>query len=273
MTDDLAGNRETDAVAHLRAALPIGPPGQTWVGDDAAVVDDGLLLAVDSVVAGVHLYAGAPVREVGYRAVVRNVSDMAAMGARPLHLLVAVVGAVDVVELYHGILEATSEYDCAVVGGDISAGPALVVTVAVTGRCISGSPVLRSGARAGDEVWVAGELGAAAASEYRLRPVARVAEGEAAREAGATAMIDVSDGLYLDARRLAQASGLGLVIDEERVPVAPGATLAQAVGGGDDYALLYTLPAGRSGPGVRIGRCTADPTDLPPALGWVHDLR
>ena len=263
---------ETEAVARLQASLPIGPPGQTWVGDDAAVVDGGLLLAVDSVVAGVHVYAGAPLSEVGYRAVVRNVSDIAAMGGRPLHLLVAIVGAVDIADLYAGIVEAASEYDCSVVGGDISSGPALVLTVAITGRCLGGGPVLRSGARAGDDVWVTGPLGGAAASNYRMRPVARVAEGEAARNAGATAMIDISDGLYLDARRVAEASGVGIVIEDGLVPVADGATLAQAVGGGDDYELLYTLPPGRSGPGVRVGRCTPNPTELPPAVGWVHDV-
>lgn len=258
----------------MQRSLPVAPAGQTWVGDDAAVVEGGLLLAIDSVVAGVHAPAGTSAGELGYRAVVRNVSDIAAMGGRPIHLLVAVVGPADteIEALYRGINEAAAEYGCAVVGGDIAAGPVLSLTVAISGRCDDGTPVLRSGARAGDDVWVTGPMGAAAASGYTRRPAARVAEGEAARRAGATAMIDVSDGLFLDARRLAEASGVGLVIDPAAVPVAPGATFEHAAGGGDDYELLFTLPAGVPAPDncVRIGHCTSDPTQLPPPLGWLH---
>lgn len=262
-------------VERLRRRLPAAPAGHTWIGDDAAVVDDGWLLAVDSVVAGVHAPEGTSLRELGYRAVVRNVSDIAAMAGRPQYLLVALVGVAgaDVDSLFDGIEAAAARYGCGVVGGDLASGPGPSVTVTVTGRCRPGvGPVLRSGARPGDSLWVTGPLGGAAASGYTAQPSARVEEGEAAARAGATAMIDISDGLAVDARRLAEASGVGVTIDRASIPVARGATLDQAMGGGDDYELLYTLPPGAAGPGVRIGACSADPTELPPVRGWVHGL-
>jgi thiamine-monophosphate kinase len=181
------------------------------------------------------------------------------------------------------------------------------VSVAVTGTLDGGQPVLRSGASPGDLLYVTGPLGSSAAGLTLLRagrageapdlalahrrPRARVAEGRAARAAGATAMIDVSDGLASDVRHLATRSGVGIAL--ERVPVAVGVAramgddgLAAALGGGEDYELVFAAPdAGRveltfSAAGLTvpllIGRCTADPTerrlgdgDLPEA-GWEH---
>ncbi len=230
-------------------------------------------------VEGVHVDLDRdPPADAGWKAVVANVSDIAAMGGRPLHLVAAVVvpedaGVLD--EVGRGLAEAAAAHDCRLVGGDLSTGPALVVAVAVTGTVDPpGSPVLRSGARPGDTIWVTGPLGRAAAAGWAERPQARVAEGTAARLAGATAMIDVSDGLGADLGHLAGASGVGVALTH--VPVAPGATLDQALGGGEDFELVYTLPPGASGPGERIGRCTGDPGerrlgdgDLPP-VGWEH---
>ena len=109
------------------------------------------------------------------------------------------------------------------------------------------------------------------------RPNARVVEGEAARLAGATAMIDVSDGLAADAGHLADESGVGIALDA--VPVAPDATLEDALGGGEDYELLFTMPAGREPPvGIAVGVCTDDPDERTlnggplPNLGWEHVL-
>jgi thiamine-monophosphate kinase len=254
-----------EAISRLEALLPPPPPGETWIGDDAAVLAGGLLLAVDSVVQGVHFTDD--VEGAGWRVVVRNVSDIAAMGGEPGHLVVSVAGAIDLDALYAGILAAAEAYGCPVVGGDITRAPATVITAAITGH-VDGPPVLRSGARPGDVIYVSGPLGGAAASGYRHRPVARVAEGRAARRSGATAMIDVSDGLGIDLRRLAMASGVGVRLEE--IPVADGATKEQALGGGDDYELVYTAPAQAPVAGIRIGVCTDDPSKLPPAEGWVH---
>ena len=232
------------------------------IGDDAAVVDPptgNLLLAADAVVAGVHTPPDLPLEDLGWKAVVANVSDIAAMGGRPLHLLVTVAAppGTDLDRLFDGVAEAAQAYVCPVVGGDLTASDSLVVTVAVTGT-VDGTPVRRSGAAPGEGIYVTGPLGAAAASGWTRRPVARIAEGVDARRVGATAMIDVSDGLLSDLGHIVDESGVGFALDE--VPVAPGATLDQALTGGEDYELLFTAPATLLPIGFRIGVCTADPS-------------
>ena len=283
--------REASLIERLRARLPA-------IGDDSAVVD-GLLLCADACVAGVHAdLALVGVDDFGWKALASCVSDIAAMGGRPVAALVTVSGTVDLDLLYDGLLAAAGEYGCPVVGGDLTAGDGLVVSVAVVGRCPEGEPVLRSGASPGDQLFLSGPLGASAAGLAVLqaggtggpavahrRPQARLAEGEAARRAGATAMIDVSDGLGIDLWRLADESGVGVVVDD--VPVADGATEEQALGGGEDYELLFAAPDGErvaaefAAAGLRaplaIGRCTPDPNerrlhDGPlPRTGWEHE--
>ena len=284
------------------------------MGDDAAVVpppSGRLLLAADAVVAGVHADLSlVGLDDLGWKALAVNVSDVAAMGGRPGQAVVTVAGPLgdlDLDLLYDGLVAASDTYRCPVVGGDLAAAPALVVSVAVAGDAGSAEPppVLRSGARPGDVLFVTGPLGASAAGlvllredrgaegadlvEAHRRPRARVEEGGAARAAGATAMIDVSDGLALDLWRLAEASGVGVVVDE--VPAAPGVERAGpprdlALGGGEDYELVFAAPdAGRVRdrfgalglrPPLAIGRCTEDPTErrlgegLLPRAGWEH---
>ena len=229
--------------------------------------------------------------DAGWKALAVNVSDLAAMGGRPLHAVVTVTVPAgrggDLDRLYDGLEAAAKGLDCPIVGGDLTGGPALVVTVAVTGT-VDGAPVLRSGARPGDRLLVTGPLGAASAARRERRPmprpIPRVAEGAAARLGGASAMLDLSDGLLLDLRRLADASGVGVVVED--VPVAAGATRDDALGGGEDDALLFSTPseadvrdrfaaAGLPAP-VAIGRCTADPGERRlgrgplPQGGWEH---
>jgi len=272
MTDEL------DFVASLAERLGSGPAGEVWAGDDAAVVrppEGHLLLAIDPMVHGVHFLEATA--DVGWAAIARNVSDIAAMGGRPAHALVSLVlpAEVDVSSLLDGLVDAHREL-CPIVGGDTSSGATLTVTVAVTG-VVDGAPVLRSGAQPGDLLFVTGPLGAAPS-----RPEPRVAEGEAARRAGATAMIDVSDGLALDLRRLAAASAVGVVLDA--VPVADGASWDDALTRGEDYELVFSAPDrdavldafGALDPPIEIGVCTADASerrlgDGPlPEGGWEH---
>lgn len=298
--------REFTLIETLRARLPA-------IGDDCAVVDGGrTLLCADAAVAGVHAdLALVGLDDFGWKAMAACLSDIAAMGGRPCYALVTVsgpLGDVNVDLLYDGLVGAAGAGGCEIVGGDLTAAPALVVSVSVVGTVDPGGPpaVMRSGARAGDVVFVTGPLGAAAAGLALLqagrsgedpdlelahrRPKPRLAEGRAARLAGATAMIDVSDGLALDLSHVAAASGVGVVV--ERVPVAVGVARvaddpeAVALGGGEDYELLFTTPdpdameaafadAGLVVP-LRVGRCTADPSerrlrDGPlPELGWEH---
>jgi len=340
-------NGEFAAIARLAAALRAPPPGETWIGDDTAVVTPPrgwLLLATDAVVAGVHADLSITgLDDLGWKAVTANVSDVAAMGGRPGYALVSVAGpgVTDLDLLYRGIGAAAEAYDCPVVGGDLSTSPALVVTVAVTGS-VEGTPVRRSGGRPGDGIWCTGPLGGSAAGLRLLReraggggeraggggetagggretagggretaggggeraeggvaspsakpvaqsppamPVARVldpatvvarvadharpraalAEGTAARLAGATAMIDVSDGFSADLWHLADASRVGVEIGG--LPVARGATTAEALGGGEDYRLIFTAPDaasvraafGNLPAPIRVGTCVADP--------------
>jgi thiamine-monophosphate kinase len=247
-------------------------------------VGDGRLRAADAVGRGVHAH---DVQDLGWKAVVANVSDVAAMGGTPLWLLVTVAAPPDVdLDLVHrGVHQAATAFGCEVVGGDLTNAPELVVGVAVVGRC-EGSPVLRSGAGAGDSVFVTGPLGGAAATGWTARPQARPAQGRAAREAGATAMIDLSDGLGADLAHLLDASGVG--VELTHVPVAEGASVDHALGGGEDYELVFTAPdvervaetfaeAGLAVP-ERIGVCVGDPTvrllagEPLPTIGWEHSF-
>ena len=259
---------EFDAIERMRRLLPDPPPGETWSGDDAAVVANGLLLAIDTVAEGTHFTPETPLDDVGWKAVVANVSDIAAMGGRPTYLLASVAGPpeTDLDTLATGMAAAAAAHDCFLVGGDLANAEHLVVTVAITGT-VDGDPVLRSGARPGDDLYVTGPLGHAAASGWQERPRARVDEGERARRAGATAMIDVSDGLVADLNHLAEASNVGYLLDDA-IPTAPGATRDQALHGGEDYELVYAGPPGL--PGIRIGRCTDDATQRLESHGWEH---
>jgi thiamine-monophosphate kinase len=299
---------EFAAIESIRNRLGQPSDGsETWIGDDAAVLaaraGGWLLLAADSMVAGVHAdLALTGLDDFGWKAMVASVSDIAAMGGRPGHALVTVAGpqGTDLDRLYDGLAGASSLYECPIVGGDLTNAGALVVTVAVTGHC-EGRPVLRRGARPGDGIWVTGDLGAAAAGLRLLRagegfeeaqsqrlhraharPTAHVEAGTSARRAGATAMIDVSDGLAADLGHIADASGVGFRL--ESLPVAAGATLEEALGGGEDFVLAFCAPdtaaieeafRGLDTP-FRVGRCTEDVAERTldgrtiEAPGWEH---
>lgn len=300
---------EFAVIDRLRRLLPGPPAGETWIGDDAAVVmppRGGLLLTADAVVEGVHVdLALQGLDDVGWKAMSASISDVAAMGCNPLYALVTVCGPpdTDIDLLYVGVAEAVEAYECPVVGGDLVGATQLAVTVAVAGETAHRTPVLRAGALPGDRIFVTGRVGASAAGLRLLRagaidadhplalayrrPQARLAEGRAARAAGATAMVDISDGLAADLGHLLDASGLGAALDF--VPVADRATIEEALGGGEDYELVFTatnpghVAATFAEAGLRqplgIGYCTADPAErtldgqpLPPA-GWKHDFR
>ncbi len=306
---DSNGRGEFAAIERMRRLFPAPPDGQTWIGDDAAVVTTAgsrMVLTADAVVAGVHADLSlVGLDDLGWKAMVVSLSDVAAMGGSPSHALVSVTGPADtdLDLLYRGIAEAAAAYACPVVGGDLTGGAQLVVSVFLTGTVDDAGAVLRSGAREGDVIYVTGPLGASAAGLRLLRagavsddhpcvvahrrPRARVAEGEVARDGGATSLIDVSDGLAADMGHLADASGVGMVVDH--VPVAEGASPDEALGGGEDYELVFTAPerspvqaafteAGLRPP-IRIGRCTGDAGmlqlgDQPlPRMGWEHAWR
>jgi thiamine-monophosphate kinase len=251
--------REDDVLERIAAivARRIIPVGEVHVGDDAAVLAPFVgqaLVSTDVCVLGVHLDAALfPLEDLGFKALTSAVSDLAAMGGRPRAAVVAVSSppGTDLEELHRGLADAATITHCPIVGGDLSQSRDVVVAVTVMGECPDRGAVLRSGARAGDEILVTGPLGRSAAGLRRRRagaalsdelviahrrPRPRIEEGIAARQAGAHAMMDLSDGLGIDLHRLADASHVGFELSH--VPVATGATLEESISGGEDYELV-----------------------------------
>ena len=245
-----------------------------WTGDDAAVVRARPLAvtSVDSVAAGVHFdLATHTPADVGWKALATALSDLAAMGADVGEAYVALAlprGFEHGLDLVAGMEELAAACGATIAGGDVIAAPALIVTVAVTGWAEQeGDLVGRDGARPGDLVGVTGALGGSEAGRLllargatrddalarrHLRPEPRLAAGKALAAAGATAMIDISDGLATDAAHVAGRSGVQLRIGMDDIPLADGvaglsddpATFAAT--GGDDYELLVTVPPERA---------------------------
>jgi thiamine-monophosphate kinase len=261
---------ERELLIAIRKVLSgAGPEVRLGVGDDAAVAAPGsgeLVLTTDVLVEGSHFSrATSSARDLGYKAVVVNVSDVAAMAASPRYALCAltVSDAVDsawVMELFGGMREAADEYALWLVGGNLARGSEVTVAVTVVGEVAPGRAITRAGARVGDRLVVSGALGGSEAGRRLLslrtapdaeqrsaivrhaRPSARVGEAAALARHGATAMIDISDGLALDLSRLCEASGVGARLEIGSVPLDAAATLDEALGGGEDYELLATLP-------------------------------
>jgi len=247
------------------------------VGDDGAVLRPApgrdLVQVVDTLVDGVHYPTGLAPVDIGYRAVAVNLSDIAAMGARPrwmtLALTLSEADSEWLAGFAQGMFLAAGAHGVELVGGDTTHGPRTVISVNLTGDVEPGRALTRAGAGAGDIVFVSGNPGEAAAGlgliqqggdvtsdaahlrERFRRPVARIELG-ARLGSLATAAIDVSDGLYGDVGKLLAASRVGARIDVERLPLSPqliavaGRARARelALAGGDDYELCFTTPAG-----------------------------
>ncbi len=221
----------------------------TGVGDDCAVLrGEGsfLLFKTDAVVEGVHFTRQTRPGLIGRKALARALSDLAAMGARPLAAVITLgVPADESVSrlraIYRGIETMAKKYRVNLVGGETTRARQLFLNVALLGECRGYRPVLRSGARAGDFLFVTGRLGATRA-RHHLVFEPRLAEGEwLARQGLASSLMDLSDGLGADLPRLAGASGVGFELDAGAVPRARGASLEAACNDGEDYELLFTV--------------------------------
>jgi thiamine-monophosphate kinase len=297
---ELRGIGEFGLIARLTGGLELGPGVVVGVGDDAAVLSPTpghrLVVTTDVLVEGVDFTAAlSEPEDWGWKAVVANLSDLAAMGAEARWLVLALTvpdpTPVETLErVYAGVGEACRAFGVALVGGDLSGGPALSMAVTALGE--AERPVLRSGARSGDRLVVTGPLGAAAAglgllqrgdpaavellgrfpglAAAHCRPTPALDMGLALSRAGASAMIDVSDGLAGDALHLAEASGVGVEVHDATVPLAPGVVeaagllgldpLELALGGGEDFVLAAALPRAADLGGVLdCGRFTSDP--------------
>lgn len=326
--DTLGSVGEIAALARIIPRLP--PSDQTLLGpgDDAAVLaapDGRFVVTTDVMVHGPDFrHAWSTPHDLGAKAAATNLSDVAAMGARPTGLVVALAApadtpVADLEALADGLRDACLQLapGCGVVGGDLSVSDTFTIAVTAFGDLDGREPVTRSGARPGDVVAVSGSLGLAARGlallfdqgvdahghperdaasatrlahprevEAQLAPRPPVHDGVSAALAGATAMLDLSDGLALDARRIARASGVVVDLDAAAVCIAAGVDAAQlpfVVTGGEDHSLLATFPAAlvdEGGPGLPggfrvIGR-VRETTDSGPELrvgGRTFDAR
>jgi thiamine-monophosphate kinase len=240
-----------------------------WSGDDAAVVGARPLAvtSIDTVVDGVHfsLSTHTPA-DVGWKALATALSDLAAMGAEQGEAYVSLVlpaGFEGALEMVAGMEELAGRHGVTIAGGDVVSGPVLTVAVAVTGWAEREEELVgRDGARPGDLVGVTGELGGSEAGRRllergarepdelvrrHLRPEPRLAEGRALARAGASAMIDLSDGLATDAGHVVERSGVQLTVEIGHLPCARGVSPEEAATGGDDYELLFTIAPDRRG--------------------------
>jgi len=303
----------------LRAAQAPTPELRLGIGDDCALLrlapEEELAVTTDLSIAGRHFRLDwHPAESVGHRALARGLSDLAAMGARPVAAFLSLALPKDLVQkpkarsaargtwvdrFLDGFLSLAQAYKVPLAGGDLAESTLAVADVVLTGAVRQGEALLRSGARPGDLIYVTGNLGGAAVgyatlaqlaaalkrdrSRSRLKapanippkslavlsphlyPKPRVAQGLwLARNAMATAAIDLSDGLSTDLAHLCAESGVAAELDAASVPVAPGANSAHVLHGGEDYELLFTAPpAARVPPSIEgvsvtcIGRTTA----------------
>jgi len=244
---------EDALVARLQRALRRRGRGVVaGIGDDCAAVEgpgrDLLLLKTDCVVEGRHFTTKDSAAAVGWKAACRAVSDIAACGGQPTHALVTcVVRAAQTKrwldDVYRGLDKAGREFGFDVVGGELSrtGGPAMI-SVAMTGTVARRDFVRRAGGRPGDVLFVTGVLGGSLSSGWHLRFRPRLDEARwLVANFRVRAMMDLSDGLASDLPRLARAGGTGFVIDPASVPRRRGATLAQALGDGEDFELLLAV--------------------------------
>ncbi len=249
-------------------------PGARNFADDAAVIELGgeaLVLTHDMLVEGVHFLPGQDPADIAWKLVATNISDLAAKGAEPLGVLLGYTLGRDDMRFLEGLKAALEHYGAPLLGGDtVGGGGPQTLGLTAIGRATVRPVPSRSGARPGDGLWLTGSLGAAMIGLEALqtgtgdsltyrRPLARLAEG-LLLASQVTAMMDVSDGLLLDASRMARASGITFTIDSALVPIAaPEARRNEALRWGDDYELLFTLPPGAkpAAPATRIGEAIA----------------
>ena len=263
------------------------------IGDDCALLSPapGMQMAIssDMLVEGRHFFAGADARALGHKCLAVNLSDLAAMGARPLAFTLALAlpeaGRAWLAGFSEGLFALADAFDCELIGGDTTRGP-LTVCITIFGELKPGSALRRAGARAGDDIWISGTLGdarlalAARRAELHLdqaalagaalrmdAPAPRVALGMALAGSGlAHSAIDISDGLVGDLGHILAASSVGATVDADALPA--GAQLAAlpralrhrfAAAGGDDYELCFTAPAGARDAIMAIAEGAATP--------------
>jgi thiamine-monophosphate kinase len=259
------------------------------IGDDCAVLRPSrgheLLVTTDLSIENVHFRSQwHPARSVGHRCLARGLSDIAAIGGEPLACFLSLALPAQLPqrwadEFLEGLCRLAKRYGVQLAGGDVSASDQITADIVVIGQVPAGKPVLRSGARPGDLIYVTGELGSSTATLKQLFAGRKIHPSPASRhffpdprlDSGAwlrrrglpNAMIDLSDGLSIDLTHICEESGVSAIIDSQKIPVARNSTLDLALHGGEDYELLFTasakarIPAAIEGVKVtRIGSIT-----------------
>ncbi len=238
---------EDEWTGRLAAKLRMRPDVITGIGDDCAVVrgrDSDRVYTTDAVVEGVHFLPDTEPRRIGHKMAGRLLSDLAAMGAEPDHVLLNLVvppdyAARDMEAIYHGAESLVSSFGAVIIGGDTLRSAPLALHGFAAGHLPTGSAILRSGARAGDILYVTGKLGGSISGKH-LDFMPRISEGVWLREGSwATAMMDVSDGLARDLPRLCRQSGVGAELGAAAIPA--NLDLEHALRDGEDYELLFTV--------------------------------
>lgn len=282
----------------LTRGLPQTVRTLTGPGDDCAVLRGPsarsplTLFKTDCLIENVHFTPDTEPQRVGWKALCRVISDIAAMGGEPREALITLALPRDmrtarVQKLYTGIRKAARRFGCGIAGGETSSvpeGAPAMISVAMLGQVEPRRLVLRSSGKPGDAILVTGRLGGSIAGKH-LDFIPRLSEARWLTEhARPSAMMDLSDGLAKDLPRLADASGTGFHLDPSLLPLTPGCTPSQALGDGEDYELLFTLPPRKAEPLLRawpqafqripltcIGHLTTRSKDRTPLTGgWEH---
>jgi thiamine-monophosphate kinase len=244
---------EDAVIREITRSIASGPDVRVGIGDDCAVVGaprapKWTLLKTDAVIEGIHFDSRLEPERVGWKALCRAISDIAAMGGTPQHALVTLAispraALAWVKNLYRGLRKAAKRHEVRIVGGETSRSPGpTFISIALTGTVARNECILRSGGSAGDLLYVTGTLGGSLAGKH-LDFTPRLSEARLlAQHIHPTAMMDISDGLAADLPRLANASGCSFFVDLDRVPRNPGTSLGQALADGEDFELLFAVP-------------------------------
>jgi thiamine-monophosphate kinase len=306
---------ELEIIADLARRFAPVLPVVTGIGDDGAVLDcqtaSRIVVVTDMLLDGVHFdVRTTPVELIGRKSIAVNLSDLAAMACQPTAAFVSIAvpsGQTDrdvnqfIRRLYDGIDEICRQFSCSIAGGDTNSwsGP-FAINVCLTGTPMRDEAILRSGGSAGDQLFVTGPLGGSLGNERHLKftPRLKIA-GWLAQNCPPTAMMDVSDGLAIDLKRLADQSGVGALVDESRIPIHADVPsqlpdekrIAAAVADGEDFELLFAVRPEhvavltsasavdgllfhhigelQAAPGCRLERADGHVSELP-EVGWKH---
>jgi len=263
---------EDRLIRRITRRIRTDPSVVRGVGDDCAVLTGRLsagfgagagrflLFASDMLVEGVHFRRAARPEQIGWKALAVNVSDVAAMGGLPRYAVVSIglpreTRGSFVEGVYRGLRRCAARFGVNLVGGDTVRSPKIVVDVAILGEVERGRVVYRKGARPGDVLLVTGRLGGAVRSGRHLTFTPRVREARALAGRGRVhAMMDLSDGLWVDLGRLCRESRVGAVLELGRIPRRPGCSLKQALTDGEDFELLLAVPAREAARLIRWAR-------------------